>query len=282
MGRVFLAALLALCLSACAPFHKSLTAESRTKIREVDVRVVVAQETFMFTAQSPGVSAAMGGGLIPALIDAGIQQSRQKDLNAEIEAVVDPLLAYDFRAEAKQALGGVTGQPFPLKLGLVQVLPAMPTKAQHEARIAATRSGPAYMVLTLQYALEPGLGAFTTRTTATLWQDGAVEPSYRTAAIFQAPLEGGQRAEVIKRLTADDGLTMRTLMRDSVTETLRMVAIDIGSKSVAAAEGPRKSFVINLRGTPSPVNGATLDDQPARVVVRDQIGALYSLRKVTP
>jgi hypothetical protein len=282
MRRAMGVALATLCLSACAPFHKPLLAESRAKIRDVDVRIVVPQETFMFTAQTPGVSAALGGGLIPALIDSGVQQSRQKEMHAEVEAVVGPLLAYDYRAEAKAALASGADKNFPLKLASLDVVPAMATRAQHDARIAATRTGPAYMVLMLQYAIEPGLGAFTTRTTALLWQDGATEPSYRSAAIFQAPLEGAQRPEVLKRLTAQDGQAIRTLMRDSIGETLRMVSLDLAGKTAPPADGKPRSYTLNLRGTVAPLKGVSLDEQSAYVLVRDDVGTLYSLRKQTP
>ncbi|MGO4392431.1 hypothetical protein AB4Z46_13885 [Variovorax sp. M-6] len=280
--------LAALSLGACAPFHKQLTQEDRARIQEVDVRVVVAQESFMFSAQSPGVSAAAGGGLIPALIDASVQQSRQKAMAGEIQATVGPLLDYDFRVEAGRAVKALNHEAMPLKVRSVEVLAGMPTKAEHEARIAATRSGPAYMVLLLHYAIEPGLSAFTTRTTVSLWQEGRTEQSYRAAAIYQAPLEGGQRTDVIKRLTADDGKVLRGLMRESVTESLRMVALDIGPAGKAnagtavpappAATPASKSVKFNFNGAWMPLTGASIEDEAARTVLRDPAGALYSLR----
>ena len=192
MLRFWLALSVLLLLGACAPFHRPLAAADRGKVQAVDVRVVVAQESFMFSAQPPGMSAALGGGLVGALIDSSVQQSRQKAMSAEVQAIVGPLLDYDYRVEAAKALDIALAEPttFPLKVRSSQLLAAMPLKAEQDARIAATRGGPAYLQLLLQYALEPGLGAFTTRTSALLWQDGRSEPSYRTAVIFQTPIGG--------------------------------------------------------------------------------------------
>jgi hypothetical protein len=276
----FLLALSVLLLGACAQFHRPLTAVQRSKIQEVDVRVVVAQESFMFSAQAPGVSAATGGGLIGALIDSSVQQSRQKDMSAEVQAIVGPLLDYDYRVEAGQATSALLAEPssFPLKIRSVQVLASSPAKTEQEARIAATRAGPAYMVLLTQYALEPGLGAFTTRTSAILWQDGNKEPSYRNAAIFQTPIGGGTRHTVIRRLTANDGQVLRSVMRDSMAQTLHVVAMDIAG----ARSGAVRSSRFDVNGSWVTLAGQSLDEQPGRVVFRDQDGALYSVRSTVP
>lgn len=280
MLRFLLALSVPLLLGACAPFHRPLAAADRHTVQEVDVRVVVAQESFMFSAQAPGLSAATGGGLIGALIDSSVQQSRQKDMSAEVQAIVGPLLDYDYRAEAGLAANAMLAEPgaFPLKVRSSQVLAAMPLKAEQDARIAATKTGPAYMVLLLQYALEPGLGAFTTRTSAILWQGGNKEPSYRASAIFQTPIGGGTRATVIRRLTANDGQVLRSVMRDSMTQTLHLVAMDIAG----ARSGAVKTSRFNVNGSWVTLAGQGFDDQAGRVVFRDQDGAMYSLRSTAP
>jgi hypothetical protein len=281
----WLLALAALSLGACAPFHRPLAPENRAKITEVDVRVVVAQETFMFSAQPPGISAAAGGGLIAALIDASVQQSRQKAMAAEVQATVGPLLDIDYRSEAAQALKSIGAEiGFPFKIRSTQVLAGMPVMKEQDASIAATRDGGAYMVLLVYYALEPGLGAFTSRSSALLWQDGNKEPSYRAAAIFQAPLTEGKRDEVIKRLVADDGAALRSTMRASVTETLRMVSLDIASLPNASKSGvqPARPPRLNFNGTWVPLAATELDSKSPRAIVRDTNGTLFSIAQETP
>ncbi|MFM9924269.1 hypothetical protein VLK31_14845 [Variovorax sp. H27-G14] len=280
MLRFLLVLPLLAALGACAPFHRPLAAADRGKVQEVDVRVVVAQESFMFSAQPPGVSAALGGGLVGALIDSSVQQSRQKAMSAEVQAIVGPLLDCDYRVEAGQALSAALAEPaaFPLKVRSTRVLAAMPTKAEQEARIAATQGGPAYLVLLVQYALEPGLGAFTTRTSALLWQDGRAEPSYRAAAIFQTPIGGSARAAVLRRLTANDGQVLRGVMRESMTQTLHAVALDMaGARSTGV-----KTARFNVNGSWVTLAGQSFDAQPGRVLFRDEDGALYSVRSAAP
>lgn len=292
MLRFSLALSVLLSLCACAPFspiHKPLASADRAQVQELDVRVVVAQESFMFSAQPPGMSAALGGGLVGALIDSSVQQSRQKAMSAEVQAIVGPLLDYDYRVEAGKALEAFEASnatpaapaalaAFPLKIRSSQVLAAMPPKPEHEARIAATRGGPAYMVLLLQYALEPGLGAFTTRTSALLWQDGRSEPSYRASVIFQTPIGGTARAAVLRRLTADDGQVLRAVMRESLAQTLHAVAMDIAGARSAGVKTAR----FNVNGSWVTLAGRSFDEQPGRVLFRDEDGALYSVRSLAP
>lgn len=286
-----LVALSALLLGACAQFHRPLAPENRARIQEIDLRVVVAQESFMFSAQSPGVAAATGGGLVGALIDSSVQQSRQKAMSGEVQATVGPLLGYDFRVEAARAVadmettGGVT---FPFKVRSAQALAAMPTEAEQQARIAATRSGPAYMVLVLYYTLEPGLGAFTTRSSAFLWQAGQSEPSYRAGAIYQTPIGGNARATILRRLTADDGLALKSVMRESVTQTLQVVAIDVAAPVKPMVVAPTADIGgvangrFNVSGVWLNLAGTTIDRQPGRVMLRGKDGILYSLRSAAP
>jgi hypothetical protein len=283
MPRFRLALLALLSLGACAPFspiHKPLASADRGKLQEVDVRVVVAQESFMFSAQPPGMSAALGGGLVGALIDSSVQQSRQKAMSAEVQSIVGPLLGYDYRVEAATALDAAVAGPsaFPLKIRSSQLLAAMPLKAEQEARIAATRSGPAYLQLLLQYALEPGLGAFTTRTSALLWQDGRSEPSYRASVIYQTPIGGTARTAVIRRLTANDAQVLRGVMRESIAQTLHALAMDIAGARSAGVKTAR----FNVNGSWVTLAGNSFDEQAGRVLFRDQDGAMYSVRSAAP
>ncbi|WP_213952797.1 MULTISPECIES: hypothetical protein [unclassified Variovorax] len=277
-----LAAVVALCLAGCAQFHKPLSAENRQKIKAVDVRVVVAQDGFMFSATAPGASAAPGG-LIGVLIDVEVQKSRQKGMAADIQAMVDPLLDIDFRKEARVALKQATEAAFPLRLQSAEVLSTMPVPRERDERIAATAKGNAYMTLLVQYSLEPGLGAFTTRTGINLWQDGQSERSYYGNAVYQMPLPAGTRAEVLGKLTADDGRLLRSYMRESITETLRMVALDIDAQAkpaAGAAEPKKEPFKMVANGMPATLSGVLVDRRGTRTIRRVDTVGMYSVEQV--
>jgi hypothetical protein len=277
----------ALSLGACAvPFHKPLTAENKQRIQLVDIRMVIPQESFMVSAKAPGVSMAVGGGLIGALIDSGIQKSRQADMAGEIRSTVGSLARFDLRNEANIALQAAlqepaTGKGLPFKVRTAQVSAAVPGKAESERLFAETGNGPAVMMLLVHYALEPGLGAFTTRTSAVLRQDGKTDPSFQSAAVYQIPLPTGSRDAVLAQLTANDGQLLRSYMRESVSETLRMVALDWKGTPVGAnpgATGKVQSYRFNMQGSVIDLPASTVVSAGNRLVVRSETGALFSLK----
>ncbi|WP_298211685.1 hypothetical protein [Acidovorax sp.] len=278
----------ALSLVACAaPFHRPLTAENKQRIQSVDVRMVIPQESFMVSAKSPGVSLAAGGGLIGAMIDSGIQKSRQAEMAGEIRSTVGSLARFDLRQEADIALQAALKEPaagggLPFVVRSAQVLAAVPGKSDAERLFGGTSNGPAVMMLLVHYALEPGLGAFTTRTSAVLRQDGKMEPSFQSAAVYQIPLSAGSREVVLAQLTANDGQLLRSYMRESVRETLRMVALDWEGVSAGAVSTPAGNARVprfNMQGTVMDLPSVTVMSEGTRMVVRNETGTLFSLQK---
>ncbi len=279
--RWLVAVIALMALGACAPFYKPLASEERARIKEVDLRVVVAQETFMFTAQSSNVSAALGGGLIGALIDSSVQRSRQKDMASQIQATVGPLLDVDYRAEATAAVNALQQTTaFPLKLSSAQLLAGMPGRRDHEARIAATGKSPAYLLMWVHYEIAADLSVFSTRSTVQLWQDGKPESTYRAGVVHQTRLASGTREALMKRLTDNQGSRLRALMRESMQESLRMVAADLAVAPAASAarSGPLRAASVWTQGVWVPVKDMRLiDETPARQFLRNEEGALLSI-----
>ena len=239
----------------------------------------------MISARSPGLVTATGGGLLGALIDSSVQKSRQSDMAGEIRATLGPLVQFDLRQEANAALQAAAAAPdsgsIPFGIRSAQVMAAAPSKAENERLVAGTRDNSALLMLLVQYALEPGLGAFTTRTSAVLRQEGNTEPTYQMAAIYQVPLPPGPRDAVLKQLTADDGQLLRAYMRESVSETLRMVALDLATPAGAdrAPAGSLPVHRFNSHGNVVDLPAATIAMANTRTVVRNETGALFSLQK---
>lgn len=235
----------------------------------------------MFTAQSPNVSAAMGGGLIAALIDSSVQRSRQKDMASQIQATVGPLLEVDYRVEATAAVDALQRtSAFPVKLSSAHVLAGMPGKREHEARISAAGKSPAYLLMWVHYELAPDLSVFSTRSTVQLWQDGKPDPTYRAGVVYQTRLKVDTRDALMKRLTDNQGARLRALMRESMQESLRMVAADLAVPPAAnaARSGQLRSASVWTQGTWIPIKDMKLiDETPVRQFLRNDEGALLSI-----
>lgn len=258
-----------LLLTACAPLHhKVLSAEAKSRIREVHVQVVVPQESFIFSASSPNVSAALGGGLIPALIDASVQKSRQEGMRAQIEPLLDQLLDADFRAEAQMALPQALAG-FPLKVGRAEVVAIAPTRADQEALAKRKPVHEGYLVLMMHYTLDANTRALTTRCAARLWEPGQPGPSFGGSAIYQGmPLPAG----------ADLVAMVRGQMREAVAHTLKLVALDMAQPQ-ESGNRPRQPFVFHTAGQPVTMQGEVLASEQRRSLVRSSDGAMFSVAR---
>jgi hypothetical protein len=227
--------------------------------------VILPQETFVFSANAPGVSVALGGGLIPALIDASVQKSRQEAMRGDIQSIIDKVIDLDFRAEAQAALGDSLAG-FPLKLAGTSVTPLIPSKAEMDRRIAATAGGKAYLRLLVHYALDPTSMTLTTRTHAQLFQEGRRDPSYAGSLIYQGQARPGAGAE-----------GLREQMRQSIADTFKLLALDLMA-GPSTGQKPKTNFPMLVNGTRVNLPSERVGGEPGQDVLRHADGALLSLR----
>jgi hypothetical protein len=271
-------------LSACAGVvHKPLSDTSRNNIRSVEMRVVVLQEGPIFSARPPGVATAAGGGLIPALIDASVQKSRQESLVSKVHSVLEAVHDYDFREEYSSSLNSILGDGFPLKVGTLSVVPSSLSREAADAAIAATKGGTGLLLLISYYELEPNLSALTIRTSASLWSEGNPQKAYSNHLIFQATSGSLDLDRNTELWASENGQRLREQSLLGIRETLKMLVLDIGMKEVVgkpnspSSNTPTEKFSFYMAGLPQQLEGILLASEPGRALVRDKAGALFSL-----
>lgn len=260
-----------LLLAACAPMtHKALTAEAQGRIRDVHVQVVLPQEGFTFSAASPNVSAALGGGLIGALIDSSVQKSRQEGMRGQVQPVLDQLIEADFRTEASAVLAQAVSE-FPLKIARAEVVPVVPSAKEQERILAGEPPRGAYLQVIMQYAYSFDTRVLTTRSAVRLWQNGEKDPAFLGACIYQGAPLPSESAGLLPAL--------RSQMRDAVAHTLRLAALDIRHPS-AQGSAPRQPFTLKAAtGVSVPLQGEVLASDDKYRFMRTADGALFSVAR---
>lgn len=78
-----------------APTRVSLDPSAKNRIKAANGIVCMAQQEIAADIQTSNITQATGGGLIFALIDAGINNSRAKDVEQDVVPVRDALIGYD-------------------------------------------------------------------------------------------------------------------------------------------------------------------------------------------
>ncbi len=92
-------------LSGCTgPTHLTLSPEVKRKIESVDAYVFLQQEHLYAKIKESNISMATGGGLIPALIDAGVNSYKTNKAENNMAPVRDVLSGFDLASCFKEEL----------------------------------------------------------------------------------------------------------------------------------------------------------------------------------
>jgi len=273
---------IALLLGACAaPMRSSLTPEQRGKITELTARVVVVQDEVLAAVQPSNVSAATGGGLIGAIIDSKVTNSRVNDSQQALGPFYAAIEEVDYRKEFNESIErGLSG--YPIKVGKFTTTP----RALSNDKLLQLRNdlqpGQALLVVVPRYTLSMDFRSFDSESIVTIWlkpdASASKMPSQRGVLHYQSAPVGPGGKESLALWAARDAATFRDMMRESIAETVRMVMIDIDVASTTAAQ-PKdlKSFAYNVGNSMSEIKGQVLKTGAGRAILLGTDQKLYSL-----
>ncbi len=274
--RVYAVGALALLLSACvAPTRVMLAPEVKQQLTEVRAQSVVWQDEIIVKAEAPNVSAALGGGLLGAMIDSSISEGRQNT----VQGLIDPFYAavddVDFRPQLWNALDTAFKGDFAVKISGFSKTVAMP---EHGAKApAGLASGQGYLQVRTEYTFTPDFARLNILTWATLWKGGAEAPVYANTLFYQSAAVGSGNAASIQQWAADHGAQYRRALAEGAAETVAMLKLDLAANAAETAQA--KTVVAKKIDGPVILNvsGPLLSEQKGRVIARHSDGHVYSL-----
>ncbi|MFJ2992454.1 hypothetical protein [Pandoraea sp. NPDC087047] len=280
----FIAALsIALLLSACAtPMRVSLTPEQRSKITELTAHVVVVQDEVIAAVQpSNAASIALGGGLIGAVIDSKVTNNRVNNSQQLLGPFYAAVEDVDYRKEFNDAMAqGLAG--YSIKVGKITTTPRSLTSKTLSRLRDELAPGQALLIIIPRYTLTMDFRSFDSESTVSIWvkSDGTnpLAPSQRGVLHYQSAPVGPGGKESLALWAAQNGAKFRDVTRESISETVRMVMLDI---EVAAEPSARtedlKSFPYNTGASMSTVQGQVLKASDTRTILLGADKKLYSL-----
>ncbi|VVE65476.1 hypothetical protein PCA31118_02025 [Pandoraea captiosa] len=280
----FIAALaLALLLSACGtPMRVSMTPEQRSKITELTAHVVVVQDEVIAAVQpSNAASIALGGGLIGAIIDSKVTNSRVNDSQQLLGPFYAAIEDVDYRKEFNESIAqGLSG--YAIKVGKITTTPRSltgPTLARLRNEL---QPGQALLIIIPRYTLTMDFRSFDSESVVSIWvkSDGSntITPAQRGVLHYQSALIGPGGKASLALWGAQNGAKFREIVRESIAETVRMVMLDIEiAEDTATKTGPVKTFSYNTGASVDTVQGTVLKEGDARAIVLGADKKLYSL-----
>ncbi|SDX59270.1 hypothetical protein SAMN04515617_10540 [Collimonas sp. OK242] len=273
---------LAIGLAGCAaPQYIPLSQENAKKIQTVNVRSLVVQDEVIAKADPSMVSAGLGGGLIPALIDAAVTNARQARLQAAMDAMYESLEDYDFRTIYWPELTRQLHEQYPFKVtNVVTTARAIPAKDVLQ-QVQNLRDGEAELFISTDYYLSTDLRSLNIVTASSLWVKGAQQPVYKNFLKYQSAALGSGGEQSAKAWAADGGKPFFDKLKEGIDETLAMLSIDVKENAPASAKTDKMdvkfNFGENASANQKAVKGTLVDKRGERVIIRGASGSLYSL-----
>src|SRR4030042_368488 len=221
-------------LNGCAATHIALKPNKAKEITSVDVYIGLAQQEIYAEIVKSKVATATGGGLIPALIDAGVDQHRAKKAEELIQPIRAALMDYDFGRCLTEKIESELKSLTWMKINNVRVSGDISKKGYEKA--FADSEASAILFVTTKYFLSPHLIVLNMSSEAKLYPrkgGKSVDLSdsnciYKNLLLFEDSVDTrpSSKQEAIN-CWADNGGYLTRLALDAASVGLtRMIAID--------------------------------------------------------
>jgi hypothetical protein len=273
-----------LLLGACAaPIRVSLTPEQRSKITELKAHVVVIQDEVIAAVQPSNVSAAVGGGLIAAIVDSSITNKRVK----ESQQVFGPFYAsiedVDYRKDFNETIKRELAN-YPIKVAQVDTTPRALTNAQLTQLRETLAPGRALLIIAPRYFLTMDFRSLDVEAVVSMWVKGGVDntPVQRGVLHYQSQPVGPGGKDSILLWGAQNAALFRSTLRESMDEMVRLVMLDMEVAAEPSAKPEElKAYAFNTGASQGEIKGKKLKETATRTLVFGVDKKLYSLPKVT-
>ncbi len=281
--RLFATAVIAGGLVGCAaPAYIPLSQENAKKIQTVDVRSMVIQDEVIARADPSNVSASLGGGLIPALVDASVTAGRQEKLQTAMESFYESIEDYDFRAVYWPQLTKQLREQYPLKVKTIVTTPRGINYREEQKFGTTLEENQAQMIMATTYYLSSDLRTLNVSTYVNLWMKGGMQPSYKNTMIYQSSVVGSGAEQSAKAWAQDGGKPFMEKLSEGIRETLAMLSIDMKNNAPVAATAEKVTVKYNYgearSADNSNIKGTVVEKHGNRIILRSDAGQLYSVQ----
>ncbi len=243
-------------LSACVtitPEQVALPAAARDAIASTEVVVPIHQEEIYVYVPPSQLARNGGGGLLLALIDAGVDSARTHSAEKDVKAVRDALVDYDFdgglRSDLQASLSKIDWLHVEKARVIKEVLPANIDQAITESQNAAV------MVVAADYHLSNDGSELTITVAADMVannaalaalkppkgnakvKSAAANALYRTKLVHSYVVPGAtkNRDLNVPMWTANNGEALREALKRGSADLAERLAADLQGQPVAAA-----------------------------------------------
>lgn len=265
-----------------------LSAQNNSLIQQASSYNLVIQDEIRPAVNVSNVAGAMGGGLIPALIDSSINKSRNRSAQEVMIGFYDATEDHDFRANLAADFNKAIASALPLKVTQAPAEFILLSNQERERRIAALAPNEALVYTSSAYTFVDQSRRFVTESQVYVY----VKPTKRTKSTkpvffnrfmyMSKPLGKGDENS-IAAWSAENGAEFRAEIGNSTAEIADLIAMDIKSqKNKYCGKAVKATFM--QMGRLSFVGVTLVEEKSDRAWVQEKTGALISvpIASVTP
>jgi hypothetical protein len=240
-------------LAGCAtpvPEHVPLGAQSRASLSSTEVVLPVPQSEIYIDVPASNVSAATGGGLLPALIDAGIDSARASKAAKDVTPLRNAVVDFSFDRAFSDSFSSIAATDG-LNVDSVRVVKDASLAGLDQA-VIGSKSG-AVLVASANYHLANDAGSLWIEVHAALYHAGkAPTPAsgaanehvsapanalYRNTFWFtvNVPHPSAKRDENLAAWAADNGELLRTDLKRGAAKISQLIVADLQGADTTTA-----------------------------------------------
>lgn len=279
LKKILLGSCAALILSGCAstPTRRALDTDAKKGLATTKAHLHVAQDEIIVRAESSNITAAMGGGLIWALIDSSVAKGRQGTVQTQITPFYSAVDDVDVRKRLQAALAKALGEGAAIKVDATEASAIGLRGTELEKRRGAQAADQGLLQISSHYTFSPGYQRFVMSTHVDLWHGDKRDRVYGNDFVFQSAPVGPGGNDSLNAWSDNQGEQYRKAVDDAVAQTANMIRMDLAAGASEPAGGkPLTLTHYDFRG-PRNVTGTVVDAPPGRAIVRDADGRLYSV-----
>lgn len=258
-----------------------LNTQTANAIQQANTYNLVIQDEIRPAVNISNVTGAMGGGLIPALIDSSINKSRNRSAQEVMAGFYDATQDHDFRTHLAADFNTAIASALPLKVTQAPAEFVLLSNEERERRIAALGAGEALVYTSSFYMFIDQSKRFVTESQVYVYTKPTKAskntlPVYFNRFSYVSKTLGNGQEDSIAAWSANQGAEFRTEIGESTTAIADMIAMDIKSHKDKYCGKQVKASLMQL-GQLVSANATLVAEKDERAWVQEVNGALVSV-----
>jgi hypothetical protein len=284
--KITLVASILILLQGCAVSQRTVLSQAeRNNIKQVDLYNLVIQDEVRPSIEISNVTGAMGGGLIPALIDSSINKGRSataQDISEPLYLATDSI---DYRKLLAKEVNASVSSVFTLKAKKDSAEAKLLSDPDLKEKISQLSDGEYLLYTSSFYGMMETSKSFNAETVAMVFKkttteksSGAPKPVYINHLTYVSDVVGNGEADSIALWSKNNGELFSKMLTESAHEIAQQLKYDLQNTVEFECGESVTADTFGFNGVKMSTKAVLVEQKPARAIIRNTAnGFLYSV-----